>query len=391
MRILHILGDSKWGGGGSIIVALAEMAQEAGWQVDVLATDPVCQKMFRSRGMGVVDLNVIWRDIRPWRDLRGLHKLYRFLKANPYDLVHTHTSKAGFVGRLAAFRAGIPAIVHTAHSFPFHEESGAVSSLVWRTLEQYAARCCHRIVTVSHYHRDWGLRWKIGGPEKIVAIPNGIPDVQRLIRRDARQVRDELQISGAETVFLTPGRLFHGKGLEYLIDAAALLRPRFPDRPFRVVLAGDGPLRPALERRVMRAQLSGTVLFAGFRNDIPDLLNAADIVVLPSLHEGMSISLLEAMSAGKPVVATSIGGNLEPVAHGEGALIVPVKNAAALAEAMGALMSDPRLAAEKAASALRLFRTGHTQELMSGRYRALYQELLKLPVDTPLVFPQAAR
>ncbi|HLH38557.1 MAG TPA: glycosyltransferase family 4 protein [Bryobacteraceae bacterium] len=380
MRILHIVGDSKWGGGGSIILALTEMAQEAGWQVDVLATDPVCQKMFRSRGVGVVDLDVIWRNIRPLRDLRGLHKLYRFLKENPYDLVHTHTSKAGFVGRIAAFHAGIPAIVHTAHSFPFHEDSGAVSSLLWRALEQYAARCCHRIVTVSHYHRDWGLRWKIGGPEKIVAIPNGIPDVQQRICRHARQVRDELKISESETFFLTPGRLFQGKGLEYLIDAAALLRSRFPNRPFRVVLAGDGPLRAALERQVSRMGLAETVLFAGFRQDIPDLLNAADIVVLPSLHEGMSIALLEAMSAGKPVVATSIGGNLEPVANGEGALIVPVRNAAALADAMGALMSDPQLAGEKAQNALRLFRAGHIQQLMAGRYRALYQELLKVRV-----------
>ena len=381
MRILHIVGDSKWGGGGSIILALADMAHREGWQFDVLATDPVCQAMFQSHGVGIVDLDVIWRNIRPVRDVRGLNKLCSFLRRNRYDLVHTHTSKAGFVGRIAAYYAGVPAIIHTAHSFPFHEESGALSSFVWRTLERYAAHCCHRIVTVSHYHRDWGLRWRIGEQDKLVAIPNGIPGIQEFVRKSPSAVREELNIPSSDTLFITPGRLFQGKGLEYLIDAAALLSAQLLDRPFRIALVGDGPLRPALETRISLARLERKVTLLGFRDDIPDLLNAADVVVLPSLHEGMSISLLEAMSAKKPIVATAIGGNLEPTGNGEGALIVPAKDSAALAEAMATMMSNSRLAAEKASNAYRLFRTGHTQELMVARYRAVYRELLNVQVS----------
>jgi glycosyltransferase involved in cell wall biosynthesis len=353
-------------------LALADMARNLGADVDVLATDPVGQSFFRAHGVGVVDLDVIWRNIRPVRDTQGLRRLTEFLKSNRYDLVHTHTSKAGFVGRVAARRAGVPAIIHTAHSFPFHEESGALSTLIYTHLERYAARHCDSIVTVSHYHRSWGLRRKVGTATQIVAIPNGIPE--KSPTRSASIIRQELGISDADTLFLTPGRLFHGKGLEYLIDTIPLLASRI-SRRFLVALAGDGPLRPELERRA--AGLNGKLMFLGFREDIPDLLQASDIVVLPSLHEGLSIALLEAMAAPRPIVATSIGGNLEPTGDGLGALIVPPKNAEALADAMAELANNPSIAAEKAANARRLFLAGHTQEKMVKSYRALYIELLK--------------
>ena len=375
MKILHIVGDSKWGGGGYIILALANMARQSGWEVDVLATDPICQSMFRTHGVGVVDLDVIWRNIRPFRDLRGLQKLQQFLRTHHYDVVHTHTSKAGFVGRIASRRAGVHAVIHTAHSFPFHEESGPISTFAYTQLEKYAARHCDRIVTVSQYHRQWGLRRKITRSQNIVAIPNGISERRLAITKTAGAVRRELSISPDEVLFLTPGRLFQGKGLEYLIDAIPLLTSRL-SRPFRIALAGDGPLHRSLEQRVSAVGGSNKTVFLGFRRDIPDLLRASDVVVLPSLHEGLSISLLEAMAAEKPIIATSIGGNLEPTGNGFAALIVSPKNAQALADAMACFANNPVLAAEKAAHARRLFLAGHTEEKMVAGYRRLYNDLL---------------
>src|SRR5437868_5745764 len=118
-----------------MIADLASMARDMNWQVDVLTTDPEFTRVLQSAGIGVVPLQVIWRNIRPLRDLLGLWRLYRFLKQNSYSLVHTHTSKGGFVGRVAAWMAGTPAIVHTAHGFAFHEESHPVVLHVYAFLE----------------------------------------------------------------------------------------------------------------------------------------------------------------------------------------------------------------------------------------------------------------
>lgn len=372
-KLLHIKG-AGFGGDSVLIAELGRAARERGFEVDVLATDPRFHDLVRDAGLGVVDLDVIRRPIQPLWDLRGLVRLTRFLSRSEYSIVHTHTSKAGFVGRLAATRVGIPVIIHTPHLFPFHEESGRATTSAYLAVERLAARWCHTIVAVSEFHRAWALGVGIGRPDQIVAIPNGVPTDRAKPTRARDEIRAELGIGDALTV-LSMGRLAEQKGLEYLIRAAALLRPELPAA--KIIVAGDGPLEGRLSRLVSDLRLEDTVLLIGFRSDVGDLLSASDLVVLPSLWEGLSISLLEAMAAAKPVVTTTLGSNREVTDDGDAAVLVPSKDPEALARAILTLAADPSRRDELGKKGQKIQRERYTLRRMLDAYANEYDRLLK--------------
>jgi glycosyltransferase involved in cell wall biosynthesis len=390
MRLLHIVGESRFGGAARIILRLGQIAQAEGWQVDILTTDPLFQEAVRQHGLGLVNLDVIRREIRPVWDLRGLSRLHRFLRREPYQIIHTHTSKGGFVGRLAARMAGVPVIVHTAHGFAIHENSPLVSRLLYSTLERLASRWCDRIVSVSEFHRTWAIELGMCTPERIVAIPNGTAEAARTHRTGRAILRRQMGAEYGEFVVLSMARLAADKGLEYLLEAAARL-PR-NGRRIQIAIAGDGPARQRLERIAIERGVTDRVTFLGFREDVGDLLAASDLVVLPSLREGLSIALLEAMAAGKPIIATSIGSQREVASQADMAQLVPPADARALSEAIERLAADQEAMERLGRNARTLYETRYTEERMLEDYKQLYHELwgTKRRLEVPVLAGQGS-
>jgi glycosyltransferase involved in cell wall biosynthesis len=374
VRLLHIVGESRFGGVAKIILPLGQVAQADGWQVDVLTTDPIFQQAVRQHGLGLVNLDVIRREIRPLWDLGGLLRLRQFLRSESYDIVHTHTSKGGFVGRLAARLAGVPVIVHTAHGFAFHEGSPVPIRLFYSTLEWIASRWCDRIVSVSEFHRSWAIRLGMCRPRKIMAIPNGIADICRNQEAAPAEIRGQLGARRGDLLILSIARLAEDKGLKYLIEAAAMLP--HTGRRIQIVIAGEGPARSQLERLASHLGVTDRVSFVGFREDVGDLLAACDLVIFPSLREGLSISLLEAMAAGKPIIATSIGSQREVASQADLALLVRPADALSLSENILRLAGDPALMARLGANARAVYESSYTEKRMLRAYRQLYIDLL---------------
>ncbi len=375
LRLLHVVGDSKFGGEAVIILQLARLAQSMGWHVEVLATDDTAQRFYHQNAICVVNLDVIHRPIRLISDLAGLWQLFRFLRRERYDIVHTHTSKAGFIGRLAARLARVPVIVHTVHGFAFHEESSPMLVRIYSLLERLAAYCCDKIITVSEFHRGWALRLGIADAAKLQAIPNGLSLEGMSPKASRGCLRESWGVGLDGIAILCTSRLAHQKGIEYLIQSVPFLKQSLA-QPFRVILAGSGDLWDSLTRLAQELEVAQQVLFLGFEKDIVGLLAAADLVALPSLREGLSISLLEAMAARKAIVTTAIGSNLEVVKHNESALIVPSKDPNALAQAIARLARDSVLRERLGRRASEVVSERFTVESMVEQYRRVYLSLV---------------
>lgn len=386
VRILHILGDSKFGGASLGILRLASYWRSLNWEVEVLATDPEFQAAAARYQVNVLPLDVVWREIRPLRDLIGLAKLTRHLRSNRYTIVHTHTTKAGFVGRLAAWLAGVPVIIHTAHGFAFHEASSPWQIGFYVAMDRIASWCCDKVIAVSNFHAEWGRKLGIAAPWKITPIPNGIPQPSPTSPQRRAAVRAELGASDNTILLVTHGRLAPEKGLEDLLQAFSKIASR-TDREIRLILAGTGPLRDPLEKAAARMGISGQVTFLGFRQDVTELLAASDIVVLPTWREGLSIALLEAMAAGCCIVTTSISPNREPTQNGLGALLVPPQAPDRLAEAILRLSAAPDERRCYGANALEIFQTNYSLSRMLESYQQTYRTLLE---EKELAYPVSA-
>jgi glycosyltransferase involved in cell wall biosynthesis len=334
------------------------------------------------RGVEPVGIPELGRAIRPANDLVAFWKLYRLMRRERPHVVHTHTAKAGTLGRLAALAARVPVRVHTFHGHVFSGYFGPARTRVFLAVERALARATHRIVALSEsQRRDLAERYRVAPASKIGVVPLGLdlsPFVCVPPTPPAGGLRSELAIGAGEFVVAAVGRLTVIKNHRMLLEAArrALdLAP--PGLRLRFVLVGGGELEGELRGRSAALGLGDRVVFAGWRRDLARIYAACDAVALTSDNEGTPVALIEALACGRPAVATDVGGVSDVLEGGRFGLLVPRGDAARFADAILRLASDPalreRLAAGARPSALERFSIEGLVRTMD----ALYSELLR--------------
>ncbi|MCX5829587.1 MAG: glycosyltransferase family 4 protein [Deltaproteobacteria bacterium] len=290
-------------------------------------------------GVKVIIIPELVRSIRPLNDLKALFALIRIFKNEKPRIVHTHTSKAGILGRWAAFFAKTKIIVHTPHGHVFWGYFNKWKTECFIILERLSASITAKIITLTEQEKQDHLRFKIARDEKFTVIHSGV-DLTAFSesRVNAPAMREKLGIPPEAFVVGTAGRLTSIKGQRYLLEAEALISPRKPDIFF--VFLGDGELAPELSQMVSSLGIKN-VMFLGWRQDVPGVMSTFDIFVLPSLNEGMGKVLVEAMALGKPIVASDVGGIPDLVTHNQNGLLVPPADVEGLAHSINVLLHDP--------------------------------------------------
>lgn len=377
-RVLHVI--TRLDRGGSAENTLLCAAHLRAYET-VVAVGPTqgerspTEALARQQGVEFVEVPQLVRPLRPVADLRALWQLWRLMRRGRYDLVHTHTSKAGLLGRVAAYLARVPCRVHTAHGHVFYGYHGPALSRLFVWLERWAAWITHRLIALTPAERADQLRFGVGSPAKFSVIHSGV-DFAPFLRPPAdREVTRRVLGLGLDGVVVgTLGRLTPIKGQADLLRAFALVRPQVPEAWLLVV--GDGEEGLGLAALARELGVAGRVVFAGWREEVPDLLRAMDLFVLPSLNEGMGKALVEAMFVGLPVVATRVGGVPDLVGEGRSGLLVAPGQPEALAAAILELAADPRRRRDLGARAAQVARE-YSVESMIEKLDRLYQSLLK--------------
>jgi glycosyltransferase involved in cell wall biosynthesis len=315
------------------------------------------------------------RPVHPWHDSRALFQLTRLFRQRQPQIVHTHSGKAGFLGRLAARQAAVPVVVHTIHGPSFGAFQGAVPNLIFRAAERVAGRRTHHFVVVAEAMRDLYLSAGIGRPDQYTRIFSGFvldPFIEAV--PDAR-LRSRLGIQPGDCVVGMIARLFRLKGHDDLLEAAPELLQRCPQ--LRFLLIGDGLWRNRLEAKASRLGIHQRVIFAGLvpPDAIPAHLALMDLLVHLSRREGLPRALPQALAAGRPVVAYDCDGAREVCRPGEAGFWVNFGDRATLVQVVLRLTADPalrrNLGARGRALVSELFPVRRMVRDLAGLYRRL--------------------
>jgi glycosyltransferase involved in cell wall biosynthesis len=334
--VLHVAEGAGWAGGETYLRMLAMALDPARFRLAVAVPEdgPLVGRL-DALGVPSHRVPLASRLLNP-ATLTALADLFR--RERP-SVVQSHGARSNVYTRVAARIAGVPAVLSTVHNSLFDYDVPRLRRAGYVLAERLTSPLADAVIAVSGaVARDLVSRYRLS-ERRVVTIRNGIDAEAFVAGRHARDLRASLELAPGDRVIGVAGRMTAQKGHRFLLEALPLLRERAPR--LRCVFLGDGPLRGELEAMARRTGVDSACRFLGARADVADVVSLFDVAVLPSLSEGLPFALLEAMALGKPVVATSVGGNAEAVVDGDTGLLVPPRDPAALARAIGTLLEQP--------------------------------------------------
>lgn len=346
IRVLNIITRLERGGAPqALLETLGRMSSDFHIDLATGKTEDIeldlTQEVMEA-GVPLIHIPAMRRSPHPIRDFRALRQIIRVIRNGNYDLVHTHTSKAGFLGRIAAKYCKVPAVVHSPHGTILEGYFSSPTTQLYTYLERVTAPIAQCIICLTTREIDQYLAAKIGTREQYTYIYNGI-DIGAYAKatKSAQDMRKELGIPNDAVVCITVGRLVPVKGQADLITAFSDVVKK--SNHAHLLIVGEGELHDTLLQLTQKYDLTNNVHFLGWRNDVANLLSASDIFALPSLNEGLGLVLIEAMAQKLPAVATLVGGVPEVVHDNETGLLVPAESPKDLGKALNRLIEDPSL------------------------------------------------
>jgi len=334
IRLFYLITGTSVGGAEKALLDLCTSLDKTRYEITVgsLKGKGLIGEQLENEGIELVSFALKERTNLPglFSSLFMVFKVARLLRKKKADIIHTFLFRANLIGRIAARLVGIPIIISSLRTM---EEEKRYQLF----LERITSFMVDKYIAVSEKVKEHAISHSKIPPDRIVTIYNGVRLNGERVDSDPGATRKALHISLSDRVVMVIGRLRWEKGHAYLIDAMDNIRKRMPE--VKLIIVGDGEEEKRLKDKARQLFLTETVLFTGVRGDVPALLAIAELVVLPSLWEGMPNCLLEAMNAGKPVVATTVGGVPEVVLDGDTGILVPPRDSKALAEAIIKILS----------------------------------------------------
>lgn len=382
MRILHLITRLIVGGAQENTLLSCAGQHAAGHEV-MLATGPETGPegsllpRAHAGGYRVTCLPAMQRELNPLADAGACHETRAVINAFRPDVVHTHSSKAGIIGRAAAWRLAVPAVIHTIHGLPFHPYQSPLRNALYKASERFAARRCHRIVCVAEAMKRQALEAGVGHRDQYDVVYSGMDTTPYLQGPDDRDAtRAELGITDDETVIGTVARLFELKGHDDLLAALPTLLQHHPR--VRYLWVGDGAWRERLTERMRQMGVADRVTMTGLvtPDAVPRYLRAMDALAHPSYREGLPRAVVQAMLSGVPVVAYDCDGAGEVCIEGETGRLVPAGHVEALTEALRWMLNQPEARRELARRGRTLCAERFDGPAMVDKLQAVYERVL---------------